>query len=650
MRKADDKSIGVFGEDIDANESILEANYVYRLLHPEIAWKDIKLLKPNLKKGTSMTGENRAVVILDQSLPKDLAELDYNAGAKPFKAFVDVSPVDINARVKVIVANSEEEGLIGMEYLATRRMKEAESHGFFTSLETYDIKSDDPDELVYANVIPIIQIHELMCQTNGNIGFGLGDDLFGSAGTIPLRKPAFWKMFDGAIAVISSKGYGIYSDELTDMLHTLDNNTAVYLIYNVGDDTVSQEDGEMYENELIRTIIEYNASVFCVDSGCRNIYYRKILQVMCAKNKVQIAKDFPMDEFITKVFSIAREKPADFLEKIVVRIATRNKAHILDDSALELVGKAMKESARLTGWELIDSLNGMSNVKEQIKSLVNDMKYNKGRKGLGLMSNPIVALCFVGQPGTAKTTMARALGDICTQEGLLPGSNRFIALPAAELQGVYLGSTPQKIKSIFEENDIIFIDEAYSLTDHIKDNMYAAEALACLCTALEDAQLKQNKLVIFAGYGGSEMPSSENKMKTFLNANPGIKSRVAATVEFSSYSVDECIDIFFKICSNTGYTFDDESERSEIKDMLKGFFEQRKLDPSFGNGRECRTLVGESVRFAAHRVMDGRSVEDVDESEYKSLTVNDIRNAVLSLKKMEKSGNGAVVSKMSFLA
>lgn len=265
---------------------------------------------------------------------------------------------------------------------------------------------------------------------------------------------------------------------------------------------------------------------------------------------------------------------------------------------------------------------------------------------MGIKSNTApAAVLFVGPPGTAKTTVARALGEIMFDEGLLPGK-RFTSVTGTGLQGRFLGSTPYHVQELFDKNDILFIDEAYSLTEHTSDNMYADEALATLCTCLEDAQRKQDKLVILAGYGGSASEGEANKMKQFLESNPGIKSRISDTIEFPGFSEAESVNVFFTIAEQNGYVFS-EADKGKVEAELMSFFRSRTRDKAFGNGRECRSLVSEASKMAASRLMN--SHEKLDEAQMRSMTLADLRDAIESLNSMELARNGQQSKKLGFI-
>ena len=106
-----------------------------------------------------------------------------------------------------------------------------------------------------------------------------------------------------------------------------------------------------------------------------------------------------------------------------------------------------------------------------------------------------------------------------------------------------------------------------------------------------------DKLVIFAGYGGRDVSGKNNKMHDFINANPGIKSRITSTFFFSSYSAEEMVGIFMNHAKMQKYVVE-----KDAQPYLYDYFAQRIKDENFGNGREARSLLETCVVYAAKRV------------------------------------------------
>jgi SpoVK/Ycf46/Vps4 family AAA+-type ATPase len=204
---------------------------------------------------------------------------------------------------------------------------------------------------------------------------------------------------------------------------------------------------------------------------------------------------------------------------------------------------------------------------------------------------------LVGPPGTAKTTIAKLMGTMMKEERLLP-NDRFISINGAELKGKYVGHSAPRTKAIFDEYDIIFIDEAYSITSSQFGEMdsFGQEAMAQLMIELE--KHSQDKLVIFAGYGGPDVLEKDNKMKAFVNANPGLRSRISATISFSAYSPEDMLAIVHRQAGNMGLQLEEKADPCILE-----YFRERTQDSNFGNGREGRSFLENCMVSVAGRIM-----------------------------------------------
>ena len=176
---------------------------------------------------------------------------------------------------------------------------------------------------------------------------------------------------------------------------------------------------------------------------------------------------------------------------------------------------------------------------------------------------------------------------------------QFTSPSGAQLKGMFVGQTAPKVHQIFEDHDIIIIDEAYSLTASDNGGMdtYSQEALAQLAIELEDHG--KDRLIFFAGYGGSDVTEKNNKMKDFLDSNPGIKSRINGTIVFPSYNALQMIDIVKGIAGRYGFVFEEDAMAP-----VYTYFEKRVGDNNFGNGREARSFVDNCQMTMAERIME----------------------------------------------
>ena len=197
---------------------------------------------------------------------------------------------------------------------------------------------------------------------------------------------------------------------------------------------------------------------------------------------------------------------------------------------------------------------------------------------------------FIGNPGTAKTTVARISAGIFHEIGLLP-SKEMIEVGRADLIGKYEGQTAGKVKEVFlkAKGKMLFIDEAYSLVE-CWDGGYGDEAISTIVQEMENN--REDTIVVFAGY--------PDQMKDFFDRNPGLRSRVPFTVRFDNYSTDEMAEIAELEAKKRGFRIASEAMEKVrvICDMAAGNIEA-------GNGRLCRNLVEGAVLEYALRNYDG---------------------------------------------
>lgn len=239
----------------------------------------------------------------------------------------------------------------------------------------------------------------------------------------------------------------------------------------------------------------------------------------------------------------------------------------------------------------LQSLIGLSSVKQEIESLRDFISLQKMRKEKGLQTSDIsLHTVFTGNPGTGKTTVARIVASIFHDAGLLPTDN-LIEVDRSGLVAEYIGHTAIKTNSVIDSaiGGVLFIDEAYTLAHDNDPRDFGHEAIATLLKRMEDDRGKF--AVILAGY-------TEN-MDAFMKSNPGLKSRFPRTIEFSDYTSDELVAIFNSIAAQRGYTISEGGQKvlsQRIEDDVKA------KDKKFGNGRYVRNLFEKAIQNQAARL------------------------------------------------
>lgn len=238
----------------------------------------------------------------------------------------------------------------------------------------------------------------------------------------------------------------------------------------------------------------------------------------------------------------------------------------------------------------LENMIGLKEVKSLIRRLANLAKINILR---GINNLPTVPLTlhsiFTGNPGTGKTTVARALANILHSIGVL-SEEKLVEVGRADLVAEYVGQTAVKTNQVIDSaiGGILFIDEAYSLCNGPHDD-YGREAINTLLQRMENDRDKF--VVILAGY--------DKEMKQLIDSNPGLQSRFTRTVHFEDYSVKELEDIFNSIMHEYQLTFG-RGARRKLHETLSE--KQKSRGANFGNGRYIRNIFENTLQEQALRL------------------------------------------------
>lgn len=245
--------------------------------------------------------------------------------------------------------------------------------------------------------------------------------------------------------------------------------------------------------------------------------------------------------------------------------------------------------------ELLDDLNkliGLEDVKAKVNDLIAFQTVQMLRAKQGLHNQKgTMHLAFTGNPGTGKTTVARIVGRIYKQIGLL-SKGHFVEVSRTDLIAGYQGQTALKVKKVIDEakGGVLFIDEAYSITENDHSDSYGRECLTELTKALED--YRDDLVVIVAGY--------TEPMKHFFASNPGLKSRFNTFIEFPDYAENELAEMFIKLCTENDYKLTD-----DVLECVHNFFAKQVSgkNDNFANGRLVRNLYDDVTMNHARRVV-----------------------------------------------
>ena len=239
----------------------------------------------------------------------------------------------------------------------------------------------------------------------------------------------------------------------------------------------------------------------------------------------------------------------------------------------------------------LDRLVGLSTVKLEIKSLVNIARIREMRRKQGLKI-PAAGyhMVFVGPPGTGKTTIARLLGQIFNALDLL-SKGHLVEVDRAEMVAGYVGQTALKTDAVVNEalGGVLFIDEAYSLAPEDAGQDFGREAIETLLKLMEDH--REDLVVVAAGY--------RDRMHSFIESNPGLRSRFTRFIDFPDYVPEELIKIFLGLADEGGYQLSP-GALTAITNLLTEKYQAR--GEHFGNARMVRNVFEQMLVAQANRL------------------------------------------------
>jgi SpoVK/Ycf46/Vps4 family AAA+-type ATPase len=242
------------------------------------------------------------------------------------------------------------------------------------------------------------------------------------------------------------------------------------------------------------------------------------------------------------------------------------------------------------GLAELDQLVGLEPVKQQVRAQINLVRNARQRAAVGLPAPPVGRhLVFSGPPGTGKTTVARLYGRVLAALGAL-ATGEVIEVGRSDLVGQYVGATALKTRAVVESalGGVLFIDEAYTLTRSVGDSSdFGLEAVDELVRLMENH--RDELVVIAAGY--------TDEMATFLDTNPGLRSRFSRTVEFPGYDADELAQIVRLHAERHRYLWSDDA----LEEITRQFHHAQDIG-ALGNARDARTLFEQAVERQAARL------------------------------------------------
>lgn len=251
-----------------------------------------------------------------------------------------------------------------------------------------------------------------------------------------------------------------------------------------------------------------------------------------------------------------------------------NRLIVLDD--LGVMGLKTPKILEIGAAERqLRSMVGLDSIKTSVQKIKAYVAANKGKEKLN------VHMCFYGNPGTGKTEVARIIARILHENKILPTDN-VVEVDRGGLVGQYVGETaPKTMNAVYRAmGGVLFVDEAYSLTNGVTAGDYGHEAVATLLKAMEDH--RGEFCVILAGY--------KEQMKEMLNSNPGFQSRIQFELDFPNYERAELSEILMQMAIKRGYSISDSA-----KERMLDITDIKRKEPNFANAREIRNILDQTM-------------------------------------------------------
>jgi len=284
--------------------------------------------------------------------------------------------------------------------------------------------------------------------------------------------------------------------------------------------------------------------------------------------------------------------------------------------------ESIKSGPKGDAFEELQEMIGLEEAKKVINKALSFYKVQKLYKEMDIQQDRLAMhMVFSGNPGTAKTSVARLFARIMADNGLL-STGTLVECGRSDIIAKYVGHTAKNVKELFNRarGGVLFIDECYSLLDD-RSGSFGDEAINTIVQEMEN--LRDEVVVIMGGYG--------DKMEEFLNRNPGLRSRIAFHVPFSDYDTEELCEIADLLSSKKGLTLTEDA-----KEKLHSIFAEAKQQKDFGNGRYVRNVLEQSRMTQAERILS-LDYDKVTPDIITTITGDDITKVRVSQRPQKKS-------------
>jgi len=291
-----------------------------------------------------------------------------------------------------------------------------------------------------------------------------------------------------------------------------------------------------------------------------------------------------------------------------------------EDVITPIVNKNREKKDYLSLLEL-ENLTGLDRVKLEVRKLLAFTEMSKLRKKHNLKSErQSLHMIFKGNPGTGKTTVARLLGKILHEIGVL-SIGHVIELDRSNLTSKYQGEIEQRISEYAEQakGGILFIDEIYSLHQKGDHGDQGKQGIEVLLKVIEDK--RDDFVCIGAGY--------VDEVNEFLGSNPGLLSRFSIHIDFDDYTIEQLLKIAQGMFEERDYVMDE-----SFKELFKQCMVEEMKGENFANARVVRNIVESAIREQSLRLFNSDKI--FTEKDLITITGADFKYEPVILKKVEE--------------
>ena len=279
----------------------------------------------------------------------------------------------------------------------------------------------------------------------------------------------------------------------------------------------------------------------------------------------------------------------------------------------------------------LQEMVGLEKAKAMIDDILMGQEMRALKKARGLQTNKgSNHILFTGNPGCAKTTVARLIAKILYDRNVITNP-RLVECGRANIVAKYVGHTADQVRKLFLKatGGILFIDEAYSLVDGKRES-FGDEAISTIVQEMENR--RNNVIVIFAGY--------KQPMERFLQVNEGLRSRIGYHIDFPDYNADELTAIIKLMASRQNYVISGKAIQ-----RCHEIFAQACKNEEFGNGRFARNVLEQAILRQARRLLSAHrnDKDSITDKELSQLELEDFDvNAADQYKKQNRLGIGFI--------